>query len=106
MIYTSFAQGPPLPFLHLFERPYLLNVRCAKGPDQHSPPSCTPNMRYPLLDANIKQRIIAPLLRRKLPRSLSMALRGLSLKHPLLLYKLPDGRGGGRGFGSPGVDLD
>lgn len=34
-----------------------------------------------------------------------MALRGLSLKHPLLLYKLPDGRGGGLGFGSPGVDL-
>ena len=46
----------------------------------------------------------ASLLRRRLLSILPMALRGLSLKHPLLLYSLPVGCGGGRGFGSPGKD--
>lgn len=101
MIYTSLAQGPPLPFLHLLERPYFLKVRCASGPEKHSPPSWTPNARYPLRAAKRKQRMTASLLRRRLPRSLPMARREVSLQQPVRLNSLPVGRGGGRGLGSP-----
>ena len=47
ILYTSLAQGPPLPFLHLFDRPYLAYVLPACGPVAHQPPCWIPNHLYP-----------------------------------------------------------
>ena len=82
ILYTSCAQPPPVPLTHLVEVPYFLYVTRASGPDQHSPPYCTPNTKYPALFAACAHLWIALLSNLQLPSISGIARVRLSWKHP------------------------
>ena len=76
ILYTSCAQAQPVPPTQLVEAPYFLYVSWASGPDQHSPPSCTPNTKYPALFAACAHLWVALLSSLQTPSTSGMARMG------------------------------